>query len=45
MNCGLAAGQTVFHCHIHVIPRRTGDHPQPKGGVRAVIPGKAVYER
>ena len=43
MNCGESAGQTIFHAHIHLIPRRTGDTPQPKGGVRGVIPGKMGY--
>lgn len=43
INCGQAAGQTVFHAHIHIIPRYWGDHPNPRGGVRAVIPGKADY--
>jgi len=43
INIGEAAGQTVFHAHIHVIPRYLGDHPSPRGGVRAVIPGKADY--
>jgi diadenosine tetraphosphate (Ap4A) HIT family hydrolase len=42
-NDGPDAGQTVFHCHIHLIPRRHGDHPHPRGGVRAVIPGRADY--
>ena len=42
-NDGPDAGQTVFHCHIHLIPRRHGDHPSPRGGVRAVIPGRADY--
>lgn len=40
MNCGEAAGQTVFHCHVHLIPRRIGDVDQPRGGVRHLIPGK-----
>lgn len=42
-NCGEVAGQTVMHAHCHLIPRRLGDHPNPRGGVRAVIPGKADY--
>jgi diadenosine tetraphosphate (Ap4A) HIT family hydrolase len=43
VNCGEAAGQTVFHAHIHVIPRYTGDVPNPRGGVRNIIPGKGDY--
>jgi ATP adenylyltransferase len=43
MNSGEVAGQTVMHCHVHLIPRRRGDVDQPRGGVRAVIPGKASY--
>ena len=43
MNAGLSAGQTVFHCHIHLIPRRTGDVDNPRGGVRHTIPGKGFY--
>lgn len=43
VNCGRAAGQTVFHAHIHLIPRRAGDTPNPKGGVRGVIPGRMNY--
>ena len=43
VNCGDAAGQTVFHAHIHVIPRYTGDVPNPRGGVRNIIPGKGNY--
>lgn len=42
-NAGDAAGQTVFHLHIHVIPRYSGDSADPRGGIRAVIPGKAPY--
>ena len=44
MNCGEAAGQTVFHCHVHLIPRRRGDVENPRGGVRHVIAGKGFYE-
>jgi len=43
MNCGEDAGQTVFHCHIHLIPRRKGDVEEPRGGVRHLIPGKGTY--
>ena len=43
INDGPAAGQTVPHLHIHLIPRYTGDAPDPRGGVRWVIPGKARY--
>ena len=43
INIGEAAGQSVFHCHIHVIPRYKGDVPNPKGGVRGVIPSKQSY--
>ncbi len=43
MNCGEVAGQTVMHCHVHLIPRRNGDMDDPKGGVRGVIPGKQKY--
>lgn len=42
-NCGEVAGQTVFHCHIHLIPRRKGDDSNPRGGVRGVIDGKKSY--
>jgi superfamily II DNA or RNA helicase/diadenosine tetraphosphate (Ap4A) HIT family hydrolase/HKD family nuclease len=45
INCGEAAGQTVFHLHIHVIPRRRGDVEDPRGGVRHVIPAKGNYVR
>jgi diadenosine tetraphosphate (Ap4A) HIT family hydrolase len=44
VNSGEAAGQTVWHCHIHLIPRRKGDMENPKGGVRGVIPHKMSYE-
>jgi diadenosine tetraphosphate (Ap4A) HIT family hydrolase len=40
-NAGEVAGQTIFHCHLHLIPRRRGDVPDPRGGVRMVIPHKA----
>lgn len=43
INDGAAAGQTVPHLHIHLIPRFTGDLPDPRGGVRWVIPAKADY--
>ena len=43
VNCGASAGQTVFHAHIHLIPRRDGDTPHPRGGVRGVIPDKMSY--
>lgn len=43
INVGASAGQTIFHCHIHLIPRRDGDVENPKGGVRHVIPGKGFY--
>ena len=45
MNSGAAAGQTIFHCHIHLIPRREGDVDDPRGGVRNVFPGKGLYSQ
>ncbi|MBM3348067.1 MAG: HIT family protein [Betaproteobacteria bacterium] len=42
-NAGEVAGQTVFHLHMHVIPRYAGDNPEPRGGIRAVIPGQGPY--
>ena len=43
INDGASAGQTVPHLHIHLIPRYAGDQPDPRGGVRWVIPDKAAY--
>lgn len=43
LNDGQAAGQTVMHAHVHVIPRRKGDVPDPRGGVRWIMPAKARY--
>lgn len=43
MNIGEDAGQSVFHFHIHIIPRRKGDVDNPKGGIRGVIPSKQKY--
>jgi len=43
INCGIAAGQTVMHLHIHLIPRYSGDMENPRGGVRGVIPDKRIY--
>ena len=43
VNDGLAAGQTVDHAHIHVIPRRTGDVPDPRGGIRWIVANHARY--
>ena len=45
VNVGRAAGQSVLHVHIHLIPRYTGDHPSPQGGVRQILPWKADYPR
>lgn len=45
MNIGEAAGQTVEHAHIHIIPRYKGNHPDPRGGIRNVLPAKANYLR
>ena len=44
-NAGTAAGQTVMHLHVHVIPRFRGDMDDPRGGVRHVIPSKGNYLR
>ena len=43
INDGNAAGQTVMHLHIHLIPRYAGDKPDPRGGVRWIFPDKADY--
>lgn len=43
INCGEAAGQTVMHLHIHLIPRYKGDIENPRGGIRGVIPDKRIY--
>ena len=45
INVGAAAGQTVFHLHVHVIPRYTGDVPNPTGGVRLALPHRGNYLR
>ena len=43
INSGVVAGQTIMHCHIHLIPRRKGDIENPRGGIRGVIPSKQKY--
>lgn len=43
INCGIAAGQTVMHMHVHLIPRYHGDVENPRGGIRGVIPQKQSY--
>ncbi len=45
VNVGAAAGQTVAHAHVHVIPRYAGDVADPRGGVRWVLPARAAYWR
>jgi diadenosine tetraphosphate (Ap4A) HIT family hydrolase len=44
-NVGKISGQSILHCHIHLIPRREGDVENPQGGVRSVIPLKQYYNR
>ena len=44
-NVGEISGQSILHCHIHLIPRRKGDVENPQGGVRSVIPSKQHYKR
>jgi len=44
-NAGKISGQSIMHCHIHLIPRREGDVDNPQGGVRSVIPKKQHYKR
>ena len=44
-NSGKIAGQSIMHCHIHLIPRREGDVENPQGGVRSIIPLKQHYIR
>ena len=44
-NIGKVSGQSIYHCHFHLIPRREGDVENPQGGVRSVIPGKQYYKR
>tara|TARA_Y100001954_G_scaffold68483_1_gene75022 strand:+ start:37 stop:435 length:399 start_codon:yes stop_codon:yes gene_type:complete len=44
-NIGKVSGQSILHCHIHLIPRRDGDVENPQGGVRSVIPLKQHYKR
>lgn len=44
VNEGAAAGQTIFHLHVHVIPRYTGDVPDPRGGIRHALMGKGNWQ-
>ena len=45
INIGKDAGQSIMHCHVHLIPRRKGDVEDPRGGVRGVIPEKQKYKK
>ena len=45
VNVGKDAGQSIMHCHIHLIPRRKGDVEDPRGGVRGVIPERQKYRK
>ena len=44
-NIGKVSGQSILHCHLHLIPRREGDVNNPQGGIRSVIPNKQHYKR
>ena len=44
-NAGKISGQSILHCHFHLIPRREGDVENPQGGVRSVIPNRQYYKR
>jgi ATP adenylyltransferase len=44
INLSAVAGQTIFHAHIHLIPRREGDVIDPRGGTRGIIPSKQLYQ-
>ncbi len=44
-NIGKVSGQSILHCHFHLIPRREGDVENPQGGIRSVIPNKQHYKR
>ncbi len=43
INDGKSAGQTIMHVHLHLIPRYSGDSPDPRGGIRWIFPEKAIY--